>query len=494
MSALAVVLLISFLAGSVWFGMGVPEGLPPSPPTGSVEQVTLIVPGRERQVGVTLKLSDGHIVSVQKPSGQTSTGANTNYAGHYVIPGLVDMHAHWPAFSLRNEHDLYSFLHLYHGVTTVRIAAEMQPGASNQQRARIQQRDIAGPDIVSCGYFVDGAPPVWAAAKVITDPAEAPALVREIASEGYDCIKVYDKLSEEAVVAVREAAHQQGLPVIGHLPEKARIEVALIDDMQHMRGFHPPWPDQWPQYPLFMSKWEELDDSRSQHIIDTALRHNLAVTPTLVTIDRLVQSEHYRQMIKEPGYHMLPTYYREAFWNVDGGINAARFISAEQMAMVKRVLGRQKNMVKRLSDAGVRLHTGTDTPAPAVVPGAALHRELELFVEAGLSPEQALAAATTTPSDSLAGKPVQLLAPGSPADFIILREDPTKDLQALDSIVAVVKEGRLYSREQLDEKISAYQDNFGGFIQSKVVTAFVRMSVDRVLKEKMSSDTESDAP
>jgi imidazolonepropionase-like amidohydrolase len=113
-----------------------------------------------------------------------------------------------------------------------------------------------------------------------------------------------------------------------------------------------------------------------------------------------------------------------------------------------------QELVRRLHARGVRIYAGTDPIQPFVVPGASLHRELRLLIDSGLSIEEALAAATWVAGDSLGVSGLGKLEVGAPADLLVLREDPTRDLDALTTIEEVIAGGRVYSIESLRRELA----------------------------------------
>jgi hypothetical protein len=125
------------------------------------------------------------------------------------------------------------------------------------------------------------------------------------------------------------------------------------------------------------------------------------------------------------------------------------------------------------SPAGVPIHTGTDSLVAFVVPGAGLHRELRLLERAGLTPEQVLELSTRVSPRFLADGLGELRA-GAPAELAIYREDPTRDLAALDSLVGVVRRGRLYTREALEGQLARYREHHESALYESVVAPLVR--------------------
>jgi hypothetical protein len=395
----------------------------------------------------------------------------------YVLPGLADLHVHFPPSALSGQTELFAFLYLYHGITAARDAGDVDGSASDPARSGIAEGRFPGPRLFACGPFVDGDPPLWKNSLVARNPEEGRRAVQSIAERGYDCVKAYDGLDAETLAAVGETAHELGLPVIGHVPKRVPYEVAQLDDAQHLIGIPPSPDDPNRKFPFTMAEWERLDDARLEMLIAESKRAKIAITPTLVTIDRLLQSEDYASMLAEPDVLRMPRFYREVIWNPDGGMSLAGQMQSDDFAMLRRVFEIEKRTVKRMHEAGVEVHTGTDALIPFVVPGASLHRELRLFVDAGFTPEEALALSMRDSAAYLGVLSLGVLKPGAPAELLIFREDPTQNLDALDSLAGVVRDGRLYTREVLDAQLARYQAHFDAPLFHAIVTPLVRMAL-----------------
>ena len=463
----------------VAFGVVVHRVLQPPPPLALPERgavlhdVTLIEPGRSRIDHRRLVVTGNTIATIQP----ALPGGDNPFSGMYVLPGLADLHVHFPPSALPGQTDLFAFLYLYHGITAARDAGDADGTASAPARSGVAEGRFPGPRLFACGPFVDGEPPLWENSLVARNPEEGRRAVQTIAERGYDCVKVYDELDADTLAAVREAAHQHGLPLIGHVPKRVPYEVARLDDAQHMIGIPPPPADPNRVFPFIMAEWERLDDARLDMLIAESKRSKIAITPTLVVIDRMLQSEDYASMLGEPDLQLLPRFYREVLWNPDGGMSITGQMKSDAFAMLRRAFEIEKRTVKRMHDAGVAVHTGTDSLVPFVVPGASLHRELRLFVDAGFTPEEALALSMRDSAEYLGVLSLGLLKPGAPAELLIFREDPTQSLDALDSLAGVVRDGRLYPRDVLDAQLARYQAHFDAPLFNAIVTPLVRWTL-----------------
>lgn len=439
-----------------------------------LDGVTLLRPGEGRAERQRLVVRGGSIDAIEP----AADGANGPFAGMYVLPGLADLHVHFPPSSLPGQGELFAFLLLYHGVTAVRDAGDVDGTATEPVRRGIAEGRFAGPRVFACGMFVDGEPPLWKNTLLARSPEEGRQAVATLAARDYDCVKAYNELDAPTLAAVREAAHERGLPVIGHVPRRVPLEEARLDDVQHLTGV-PVASDPALSFPERLRDFETLDEARLEQVIEASLASHIAHTPTLVTIDRLLASEELAALLAEPELRLLPRFYREVVWSPSGGTSVAGRLDADGFAMVRRAFAAMKRVARTMGERGVRLHTGTDTLIAFVVPGASLHRELRLWVDAGFTPEQALAASARDSAADLGVPGLGELRPGAPAELLILRDDPTQSLAALDTIAGVVRDGRLYTRDRLDAQLERYRGHHDGALYDAVVTPIVRAVLAR---------------
>jgi hypothetical protein len=473
--ALVAVLVALVLAGAGFHrGLAGPEPLAPPPRGDAVfDDVVLVEPGIGRRAHRKLSVENGRIARVTG-----SEDRSGRWSGAFVLPGLVDHHVHFPPLYLPGQVELFSFLFLRHGVTGVRSLGDVREGSSLRARDGEREGRFAGPRVAACGRFVDGDPPLFANALVVREPEEARAAVEAVYAKGYDCIKVYNQLHASSLAAIREEARARGLPVVGHVPFRVPFEEAHLDDSQHLLGIVPLGAP--PGFPPPADGWLSLEEDRIDAIIEAVLADGAAMTPTLAPLDRMPRARALLADARDPVNRLLPPWYAHALWALDR-MNPARGMSPQDIATAGAVLERQQYVLRRLHEAGVRLRTGTDTLAPLVVPGAALHHELTLLVRAGLSPEEALAVATRSAAEVFDVPGLGTLRSGAPADFVVYGEDPTRDLAALDSMLAVVQDGRVYTLAMLDEQQARYRASFDGFFQRRVVAPVVRAGLGLAL-------------
>lgn len=261
------------------------------------------------------------------------------------------------------------------------------------------------------------------------------------------------------------------------MPLAVPFEAAHISDIQHLTGVpvytYRPDIGRMAQYAAWAAAWRELDEARIDFIVQTSVEQGLRHTPTLVTWAQMARlMRDYPTLRDAPTAQLLPRWYREVWWRpreafrpVYDGIGAA--------------LPKMKAVVRRLHKAGVRIHVGTDTSNPFVVPGAGLHEELHQLVDAGLTPEEVWVAATRWPGEALGLAKLGTVQDGAPADLLFFRDDPTRDLTALSTLEAVVAQGRLYPKAVLDAALARHLEHLKGWLYDRLAIAFARWMASR---------------
>jgi hypothetical protein len=172
------------------------------------------------------------------------------------------------------------------------------------------------------------------------------------------------------------------------------------------------------------------------------MAQSIANTPTLVLTDRLCGAG--IDGVAHPSAALLPSFFRDVVWNPKIGLPAYRNPSRARVERLRHALDVKLVLLGRLHREGARLHLGTDVQQPFVVPGAALHDEMRLFVRAGIPARDVLRMATRDAAVALGWSELGTVRRGSPADLIVCARDPSDDIEALGTMRAVVREGNLF--------------------------------------------------
>jgi hypothetical protein len=474
LKVVAVVIVVLVLLGvGVWLLLRPPILAVPSRERLVFANVTVVNPGLDRRAGQTLTIQAGQVEAISAtPPASSESEAGTRFAGLYVLPGLIDMHVH----HIPPDSELYGLLFLVHGITTVRDTGDFS-GAILEKRQQLQDGEYPGPRLFACGPIIDADPPWWPGSRVVRDVADARAAVDEVAAAGVDCVKVYWHLSGELLAAIREAATRHQLPVVGHIPLAIPFEAAHIKDIQHLTGVpshaNRPNMSRVAQFAAWAAAWRDLDEARIDFIVQTSVEQGLLHTPTLVVWTQMGRLRDYSTLRDVQTTQLLPRWYREVFWRPREALLPA-------VDDIGAALPKMKAVVRRLHEAGVRIHVGSDTPNPFVVPGVGLHAELSHLVEAGLTPEEVWVAATRWAGETLGLSKLGTVQEGAPADFLLFREDPTRDLAALSTLEAVVAQGRLYPKAVLDAALARHREHFNGWLYDRISIAYARWMASRI--------------
>jgi len=465
---LAIIIVLLVAAASLYWMLQPPDPLPVPERGATIDHVTIIQPGESRRVDQSLTVAGSAIATLA-----ISEGARGPYAGMYVLPGLINMHTHHPPQNLPTARDLFPLLFLLHGVTAVRDAGDVDGKTVLPLRHAIEQGAMPGPRIFACGPFVDGPETTWENTRHVTDPRDAKAAVTAIKGAGYDCMKIYNSLAPDVLAALVAAAREEGLPTMGHVPRLAPYPGG-IGDVQHFTGAaYVPNTDQRP-FPEVMDAWASFDDAQAERTVKATMDSGAANTPTLVTTAKNANYDRYEDMRRSAEAAQLPRYFADVIWHPAEGL--PRDVSETNLNRLKLAMGKIKGLVKRLHDAGATLHLGTDTLTAFVVPGADMHEEMRLFVESGVPLEEVWRLATS--GNGAALKPgLGRLDVGAPADFLIFRADPTQDLANLSTLEAVVADGRLYTKADLEARLARLRNHWSNPVVDAVMTELVCMAM-----------------
>ncbi len=415
-----------------------------------------------------------------------------NAAGKFLIPGLWDMHVHT---TVRPESDLSSrsllALYLAYGVVGVR---DMGGDWSRLAplRKELAAGTMPGPALLAAGPFVDGPQEPSPAGLQVASPEEARAAVRNLKSDGGDFVKAQAGLSREAFFALADEARKARMVLVGHVPESLNAAEVSDAGQRSIEHISPALPGDAGILLACSSREEELrrelaalrelearpgasaDEyrARSRRLqADLLDSHDAAKADTLMrrlaknqtwVVPTLIWSQSFRPLSKEDTgaalpMDQLPAKLRERW--LAGRQRYLEAVAPEILALNQRVARKSEDLVRALHRTGVPLLAGTDSTDAFVVPGFSLHQELELLVQAGLSPMEALRTATFNPAVFLEqSRERGAVERGRVADLVLLDANPLQDIRNTRRIYGVVKGGKYLSRADLD-KVMADLEN-----------------------------------
>jgi len=371
--------------------------------------------------------------------------------GKFLIPGLWDMHVHVHAAPFLQ-------LLLAEGITGVREMGG-DPQTIGDWRARIDAGRMLGPRIIMAGLILDGPSPIWPAiSRSVRTPADGHAAVVRAKREGSDFIKVYNGLSRDAYLAIVDEAKKQGMVVAGHVPlaiTAAEASAAGQKSIEHLLGVLEGCTSD--PHPAAMTRdhaWylEHYDPALAESLAATFARNGTWQVPTLV-VKRAFATIHELAASDDPRLRYIPDLL-SARWDPSRDFRMAGRGPAG-FADLRRVYDKDRELVGVLARAHVRILAGTDLGNPYIFPGFSLHDELQLLVGAGLTPLEALRAATLGPAEYLgATDSLGTVEPGKVADLVLLDANPLADITNVARISAVCARGALLGRASLDKLLA----------------------------------------
>ncbi len=442
-----------------------------------IENVSVISMETDTVVpGQSVFVSDGVITEIA-PANEVSTASTAvvvDGSGKYLIPGLADMHVH-----IWSDSDLP--LYVANGVTLVRNMWGAPETLAMQNR--VQAGITVGPRIVTAGQLVDGDPPIWGEySGVARNAKEARDLMHEQQAAGYDFFKIYALLDLETFNGIAGLSAEMGFPFAGHVPDAVPLEHALLSEMasiEHLTGWEPAVtrPDSG-----YLTRQQEpdrqkrranntviagklvsgevtyddlFDREEARRLAEIASYKRVWNVPTLAVLKRIVTSR--RQAVAEferPEMRYMSPGTRSS-WDPSTDFRLKDY-SDDELEALQALFGWDLELVGILHEAGAPMLAGTDAPNPFVVHGFAIHEELQFFVDAGLSPYEALLTATRAPAVFLGElDSAGTIAVGKRADLVLLDADPLSDIAATRNPAGVVANGVWRSRQDLAALLDA---------------------------------------
>jgi imidazolonepropionase-like amidohydrolase len=413
----------------------------------------------------TVVVVDGRITEVG-PSDDVSVGAGATIidgTGRYLMPGLAEMHAHVPPGSdpPREAVEDILFLYVANGITTIRgmLGSAYQLPLAEE----IRRGEVLGPTFYVGAASINGTS--------APTPEAAEQLIRDHAAAGYHLQKIHPGVSLETWDHMVQVAEEVGLTFGGHVPADVGLMHAMetgMSTVDHLDGYVQAVAA--PGVVAQINSGQDIslaglvagvDEERIGEIVRMTVEHDVYVVPTMYLWENLYGATDPEPFLSQPEMRYVSAAQRDAWRRQSAGG------PRDDPAAVRAFLDVRNRILNDLADAGAGILMGTDSPQLFNVPGFALHREIAVMEEAGMTPQQILESGTVA-----VGRYVRdhlglddafgTVAAGQRADLVLLGSNPLDDLDNLTDRVGVMVAGRWVSREEIDEGLEALAAKHAG--------------------------------
>lgn len=404
----------------------------------AITDVTVIPMDSERVLEAHTVVVEGERIVAVGPAGDVEApeGATViDGTGRWLIPGLAEMHGHIPPPTAPRELvENVLFLWVANGITTVRGVL----GAPGQLELKAEANSgaIVSPTLYLAGPSFNG--------NSVSSPAQAAAMVREQAAAGWDLLKVHPGLTRAEYDSMALAARAAGIRFVGHIPDDVGLAHALEmghETVEHLDGYIEYLDgDQGPVDPARLADAVRMTREAGAWVVPT-----MALWEILWGIHPLETVTAYEEL------RYMPPDMVEA-WTAS---HRERLTDPDSDPAVSRtVIDNRMRILEALSEGGVGILMGTDSPQQFSVPGFSLRRELQRMAEAGMSPYEILASGSRNVGEYFANEDeFGTIAPGQRADLVLLAADPLTDIGNASRIEGVMVRGRWHPKAEIDARL-----------------------------------------
>jgi imidazolonepropionase-like amidohydrolase len=373
-----------------------------------------------------------------------------NLAGKTVIPGLIDAHAHVERWAASR--------YLVWGVTTVRDLGAAGTDSLLAFKNDANLGSIFGPRTFTAGAMIDGGRPTYSSATGVVTGDQARRAIDQRAVAGVDYVKIYTKITPSLLRPLLDEAGKLRLPVAAHLGKTDALTAARagVVSLEHMAGvvqaasgssFYVAAHDNFlAGWTAEEKGWALLDSAAVARTARALARTRVAIVPTLVVHEMLSRLDN-PILLTRPGMEDVPE-NAQSVRNVPSLLRRTGWRAGDFDAF-RRSRRRQNQFVREFRRAGGSIAAGSDAANQLLIPGYSLHEEMALLVGAGLTPLEAITAATRRGAQLLQADSLGQLAPGKVADLVVLNADPTRNILATRNIAWVMSRGRTIRPESL---------------------------------------------
>ncbi|UAK23484.1 amidohydrolase family protein [Sphingomonas nostoxanthinifaciens] len=428
----------------------------------------------------TIILDGAKIVAIQAGDAPVPAGTRAiDLTGHSVMPGIVGMHDHMyyigrpdldaqgnsePPLVVPQMTFTSPRLYLAAGVTTIRTTGSVEPYTDLNLKAAIDAGTLPGPHMDVTGPYLEGANSPFIQMHPLRDAEDARRTVAFWAEQGATSFKAYMNITRAELGAAITEAHRRGLKLTGHLCSVTYPEAAAlgIDDLEH--GFFVNTQDDPGKVPDICPASTGIPtlaamtpgSAKANALIETLVKHHVALTSTLPVFEQQIPAHATLQP------RLMDAMTPEARTAYLYARNRRAMTPADKVATYNQAFANDLALEKQFVAAGGLLIAGPDpTGNGGVVPGYGDQREIELLVEAGFAPEQAIHIATLNGATYLGlADRIGSIAPGKNADLVVVKGDPSRSIADIENVVTVFKDGIGYDSAKL---IASIRGRYGEY-------------------------------
>lgn len=403
--------------------------------------------------GQTIVVRGERIASVGPTSANELIPADARVldgAGKFAIPGLIDAHVHLVHLADRTHVTGDEFLPLFlaAGVTSVRSAGDAIVAESGVAKFARSNPDRS-PRVFLASPLIDGDPPFHRdVGYALTEPEKVAAFVDDMAKWNVTTLKIYVGTGRLVAQEVIKHGRARGMRITGHLGNYSAQDAAAdgIDCLEHIWSvFNYSIPPDAAKLPDARANLD-LNNPQCQALVELLANRKVAVDPTLVVFRNMIYLNDLEEVHKHPDLAHVPKRMLK-YWEA---YRTGSALKPETRPARLKEIQKYQELTGKLHRFGVTLLVGTDTPEPFVPPGFSMHQELELLVQSGLSPQEALCAATLANARMVnADKSLGSIDAGKFADVVLLSADPTADIRNTRKIENVIRGGIVTTPSEL---------------------------------------------